>query len=188
MPPERRELYCFLPPLTMFKLTRGYSLVTIAAAAFAVFVSCGKQDGGTPHSAATPLPPGISQILTRSGPATLCFLDSIGKVKDPDKQNSVQVSGDTTFAIAGWAVDEVHKTLAGGVDLVIDQTPYSAHYGTPRKDVATHFNKPEYEPSGYDLAIAPGQLPKGQHSVSVRVISSDKKSYYQGPVVQFAVN
>lgn len=173
--------------------TRANSLLTITIVALAVSVSCGKQDveATTNKPAATapkPLPPGVTPNLARSELKTLSIIDNIGPVSDPAAQKSVQVSGDTTFGITGWAVDEPKKTAAGGVDVVIDQAPYSAHYGSERKDVSTHFNQPQYLASGFELMIAPGQLPKGQHSVAIRVISSDKKSYYQGPVVQFAVN
>jgi len=36
--------------------------------------------------------------------------------------------------------------------------------------------------------VGRGQLAKGSHSVSVRVIANDKKSYNEGPVIQFTVN
>ncbi len=178
----------------MFMFTRAKSLLVLTLAAAAISVSCGRKDvdaGGTAGATtpvAKPLPPGTTPNLTRSDLAPLGVLDNIGPVADPAKQKAVQVAGDTTFGITGWAVDEPKKAAAGGVDVVIDQTPYSAHYGSPRKDVASHFNQPAYDNSGFELMIAPGQLSKGQHSVSIRVISNDKKSYYQGPVVQFAVN
>ena len=176
---------------------RAYGFLALIALEFAISISCGTRDvegvnktqAPTPAPAiAKPLVPGISPNLSRSNLVPLCFVDNLGPVSDPAKQKSVQVSGDTTFGIRGWAVDGPKKVVAGAVDVVIDQTPYSAQYGSPRKDVAAHFNQPEYTNSGFELMIAPGQLPKGQHSVAIRVISSDKKSYYQGPVIQFAVN
>jgi hypothetical protein len=160
---------------------------TVLALGVFIFISCGTKDVER-----TPPPPawvsGISQNLTRSAAATSCVLDNIGPVANPAAQKSVEVSGATTFGITGWAIDEVNKTTAAGVDEVIDGKPYSAHYGSARTDVATHFNQPNYNNSGFELMVAPGQLTKGPHSVSIRVISSDKKSYYQGPVVQFTVN
>jgi hypothetical protein len=173
----------------MLPFTRANSLLATAVVVLAVSFSCGKQAAElTGTVTAKALPPGITQNLTRSDLTPLCFLDNIGPVSDPAKQKSVQVSGDTPFGITGWAVDDAKKVTAGGVDVVIDQVPFSAHYGSERVDVATHFKQPEYQKSGFELTIAPGQLAKGQHSVSIRVISSDKKSYYQGPVVQFAVS
>jgi hypothetical protein len=153
-------------------------------------IYCDKRDvesPGTPPPA-QPLPPGISQNLTRSDKPLTYFFDYFGPVQGPAAQKSVQVAGIAANAITGWAIDDSAKKLAGGVDVVIDQAPYSAHYGTVRTDVAAHFKNPDYTNSGFDLTLAPGQLPKGSHSVSIRVIASDKKSYYQGPPIQFSVN
>ena len=36
------------------------------------------------------------------------------------------------------------KGLAGAVDIVVDQVPYAAKYGTPRTDVADHFKRPDF--------------------------------------------
>jgi len=57
-----------------------------------------------------------------------------------------------------------------------------------RPDVASHFNRTDYTNCGFQLNVGRGQLTKGSHSVSVRVIANDKKSYNEGPVIQFTVN
>jgi hypothetical protein len=157
---------------------------SIAVLGLVVLISCGKKD----VPAAPAWVPGISQNLARSQATTSVVIDNIGSVSNPAAQKTVEVSGAVTFGITGWAIDEPNKAVAGGVDAVIDQAPYSAHYGSARPDVATHFSNPAYSNSGFELMVAPGQLAKGPHSVSIRVISSDKKSYYQGPVIQFSVN
>jgi hypothetical protein len=159
----------------------------IAVLGLAVLISCGKKDV-PPAAPAAAWTPGISQDLTRNPAATSAVIDNIGPVSNPAAQKSVVVSGAVTFGITGWAIDEPNKAPAGGVDAVIDQAPYRAHYGSPRPDVATHFSNPVYGSSGYELMVAPGQLSPGPHSVSIRIISNDRKSYYQGPVVQFSVN
>ena len=169
--------------------SRAQSLLLVLLPAIASLISCSQErvaTGTSPDS--KPLPAGFTGNLTRSDVTTLAIVDNIGPVSNPAAQQHVEVSGDKTFGITGWAVDDPKKALAGGVDVVIDQTPYSAHYGSSRPDVAAHFNQPAYGSSGFELMIAPGQLAKGQHSASIRVISNDKKMYYQGPVVQFAVN
>jgi hypothetical protein len=132
--------------------------------------------------------PGISQNLPRSPATPSCVLDNIGPVSNPSMQKTVQVSGSTAFPISGWALDDTTKATAGGVDVVVDMTPYTAHYGIARSDVAAHFSQPGFTNSGFELTVGPGQLSPGPHSVAIRVIASDKKSFYQGPVVQFAVN
>jgi len=168
-------------------MTNRFSATALLTLGVFILASCGTKD--VEHTPPPPTwKPGISQNLARNPAAPSCVLDNIGPVSNPAAQKFVQVSGATPFGITGWAIDEANKSTAEGVDVVIDQAPYSAHYGSERTDVAKHFNQPNYQNSGFELTVAPGQLAKGPHSVSIRVIASDKKSYYQGPVVQFAVN
>jgi hypothetical protein len=94
---------------------------------------------------------------------------------------------DKPVAFSGWAFDEPNKAAASGVDIVIDSIPYSANYGSDRSDVAEHFQNPSYRNCGFQMTMAPRQLPKGSHSVVVRVIAQDRKTYYQSPAVPFTV-
>ncbi len=180
---------------------RTTRLFTITVIAVVVLTSCGKKDdvpgsnSGTPpatavvasHPAAAPLAPGVSPNLTRNPTAPMYHLDKIGTANDPVGQKSSQISGDASILIMGWAADGPKKTVAGGVDVVLDGTPFIAKYGTGRNDVADAFKRPEYLKSGFELLLSPGQLTKGEHSLSIRVISSDQKSYWQGEVVKFVV-
>jgi len=171
----------------MFLFVRSNSCLAATVLALVVLLSCGKKDVEVASPEVSPLVPGISRNLTRSDVAPKYYFDSLGPVKEPVLQKSVQVPGDTRIAITGWAVDGSTNTPAGGVDVVIDEAPYVAQYGIVRTDVATSYKLPDYTNSGFQLILVPGKLSKGPHSVSIRVISSDRKSYYQGPVVQFSV-
>ena len=178
-----------------FMSSRSKCLLSIVIIAAAVSFSCGKKDAettGTAPAAANhappPLPAGISQDLKKNAGEPVYVFDTLGPVNYPAVQKSIQIPGDAAIAASGWALDESKTSPAGGVDVVIDQVPHSARYGLERTDVASHFKRPDYTNSGFQLAMAPGQLSKGQHSISIRVISSDKKSYNEGPVVQFTVN
>jgi FkbM family methyltransferase len=143
----------------------------------------------TPSMLNLPSPPaGISPDLRFSAAVSACVLDHIGAVHDPLAQRSVHVSGGKGIRFSGWAVDEPNQTVAGGVDLIINQTPYRALYGWQRMDVAAHFKHMAYQSSGYLLDLPPGILPNGKHVVSLRTISYDKTSYYQGPTVEFTVH
>ena len=172
-------------------LTRSKSLFTIVVLA-GISISCGSKEGGgaAPPSSAppSPLPPGISQNLTRDSAKPSYNFDSLGTIRYPAVQKSNEISAATANVITGWALNQTEKGTAGGVDVVIDQVPYNAHYGSARTDVADHFKCPDCTNSGFQLNLAPGQLTKGPHTVSIRVISSDKKSYGEGPPVQFTVN
>lgn len=116
------------------------------------------------------------------------FLDYLGPVIYPWGRESVHVSGDQQIQFLGWAVDESNQSVAGGVDVLIDEVPYAATYGIHRTDVADHFKNIACQNSGFLLLLAPGKLSKGQHSVSLRTISYDKKFYCQGPKLQFTID
>ena len=167
------------------------TIVLLAALAAA---SCDRKDVGTPNPATTPTPtappltPGTSGSLTRSKVTPQYVIDSFGPIKYPEQQKSNQISADADTAIVGWALDKTSKKTAGGVDMVIDQSPFNARYGIPRGDVADHFQHPDYINSGFQLVIPRGRLTKGDHTLSIRVISSDRTSYDESPPVKFTVN
>ena len=172
---------------------RNMSLLTLTLLAVAISTSCGekKEDPGVPiaekRPAPPPLTPGISQTLTRSDKPLMYRFDRLGSVANPLTQKNIQIPGDSSALIMGWAVDDTAKKLSGGVDVVIDQTTYSARPSN-RTDVAAYYKQPDLAMAGFELLVPPGLLTKGDHTLSIRVISSDKKSYYQGDVVKFAVN
>ena len=173
-----------------------FETILCLIALIGVLSSCGTKEnqGAASTSTSAPAPPppltqGISQNLTKNSAAPFYNFDSLGTIPYPAVQKSNQIQGDTDNARSpGWALDVSKNGAAGAVDVVIDGTPYSAHYGLDRPDVASHFNRPDYTKCGFQLVLARGQLSKGPHTLSVRVISSDKKSYNEGPVVQFTVN
>jgi hypothetical protein len=179
------------------KLNRAVLTVVVIAAA--VLIACGKNADTSETSASAPsatpaapqpapLSPGISKDLKHDATAPVYNFDSLGPIQYPAGQKANQVSADSVIGISGWAQDAATKGLAGGVEVVLDGTPYTAKYGIPRGDVADHFKRPEIMNCGYLLELRAGQLTKGPHSVSVRILSADKKSYTEGPTVQFTAN
>jgi FkbM family methyltransferase len=133
-------------------------------------------------------PLGLSRELVRSELASACIFDYIGSVVNPWAVESIHVSGDAPLQFMGWAVDEPNRSAAGGVDVVIDDAPYSAVYNGSRPDVADHFKTMACLNSGFRLVLAPGILAQGQHVVSLRMIAHDRKSYYQGPALTFTID
>ena len=173
---------------------RSTSLLALTVLAVSVLTSCGekKDDPGVPIVEKRPAPPalvpGISQNLTKSTKPAMVRLDRFGTVTNPAPQKPFQIAADSSPLIMGWAIDETAKKLAGGIEVVLDQNPYIARTGVSRTDVAEYYKQPDYTLSGFELTLPPGQFTKGEHSVSIRVISSDKKSYFQGDVLKFVVN
>jgi hypothetical protein len=173
----------------MFK--RSKKLLTIVVLA-GISISCGSKESGgeaaTTSAPPAPLSPGISQNLAKDSAKPAYNFDYLGTISYPAEKKSNQLSSAVDNIVAGWALGASQKGLAGGVDVVIDQVPYNAHYGVPRTDVADHFKCPDCTNSGFQLTLAHGQLSKGPHTVSIRVINSDKKTYGEGAPVQFTVN
>ena len=101
---------------------------------------------------------------------------------------SQEIKGSSSPWPPGWAVDEHNQSVAGGVDVVIDEAPYGAVYWAYRPDVADHFRTMAFQTSGFLLLLPPGSLSKGRHMVYLRVISHDLKCYYPGPALEFTVD
>lgn len=130
---------------------------------------------------------GRSVNLERYEGSPLYNLESVGAVVNPLTKRVVEVPSAVDWAVTGWAVDQVHKSPAAGVDIVIDGQAYRAQYGEDRLDVASHFNVPAYQKSGFKFTVPAGVIGKGRHELRVRVISSDGKSYQEGVPVPVEV-
>jgi hypothetical protein len=134
----------------------------------------------------SPPPTGATRNLAASNVGTLYVIDIIGPVSNP-LNKVVNVVASQPVQVSGWAIDESTKALASNVDVVLDGVPYAARYGVPRPDVAAYLKDAKYERSGYEYSIPVSQLPKGAHTVSIRVVMSDAKTYVQSPDVMVTV-
>ena len=130
---------------------------------------------------------GVSAKLKRSDRTSSAVLDRINGISEPAAKASIHLPLNTDVLFAGWAIDEPNKMVAGGVDIAIDDVPYSAVYGDDRSDVSAALNNPACRNSGFVLVIPAAMLVKGPHVATVRAISHDKKSYYEGPTVKFTI-
>lgn len=122
-------------------------------------------------------PPDLSALLPETS-STELNLESIRRYK-PKQSAAIQGSPPSFFIFSGWAVDSHARNTAGGVYLEIDNKLYWTYYGFPRNDVATHFNTPAYLASGFQLGILESAIGKGQHTLSLKVLTTDRKAYYR---------
>ncbi len=122
-------------------------------------------------SAALPLVQGMPRLS----------VDQIGDVVEPLGKPPVVIAAGGDISSTGFALDEHAHSLASGVDIVIDDLPFTAHYGTYRPDVAAYFKMPEYANSGYQFTVPAKFFGKGKHTLTVRVVSGDGKSYRESP-------
>jgi hypothetical protein len=108
-------------------------------------------------------------------------VDQIGSGASPQPDKEIAVPSTIPLVVAGWAVDP-SEALAGGVEVAIDDKPYVATYGQERTDVATALKNPGLTKSGFNLTLPAGQLPKGGHTVAVRILNKAKTGYFETPV------
>jgi len=162
---------------------RFISLLQVLVLAGTAALSC-LQGAGMPPAA------GMSQKLKRSDSKTSIYLDYINNSSLPDTAAKVpiHVPGGKELRLSGWAIDQPNNVVAGGVDVVIDQVAYSAVYGSERSDVAASLKNPACKNSGYNLVLPAGMLAKGPHVLTIRAISHDKKSYYEGPTAKITID
>lgn len=85
-----------------------------------------------------------------------------------------------TLIISGWAVDQEAKNAAGGVFVSMDgKIDIPALYGLDRPDVAQALHNARYKSSGFLASFATAVLGEGQHVVSLKIVTFDKKGYYE---------
>jgi hypothetical protein len=56
---------------------------------------------------------------------------------------------------------------------------FPGEYGLNREDVAKYFQRPAYRDTGFVASLPGDALTKGEHALSVRVVASDAKCYYE---------
>ncbi len=104
-------------------------------------------------------------------------IDEINHNKVAQMEKPVELSQDF-LVLKGWAVDADSKKAAGGVYIDIDGYLFPAMYGHPRKDVAKHFDTPGYDYCGFEASFSLHNVPKGNHRVSLKIMTHDQKQYY----------
>jgi phosphoglycerol transferase len=146
----------------------------------------GTSEAAGPKLSTAPMPATLSMGVCSGQP--LMSIDQIGVTRPPFSGAPIHVSGSGGFKVAGWAVDEPGEAAAADVDVVIDQTPFQSVYGSDRGDVAGYYRHRTYFGSGFAAEIPAKTLSKGQHVLAFRVVSSDRRCYYQTPGRPIAVD
>lgn len=121
--------------------------------------------------------PDLKKLYFTDYPA-LYYIDSINN-HSGSNFFSIDSIQEPTITISGWAVDQQAKKQAGDVFVTIDdKLDIPALYGLDRKDVADHFKNKHYRFSGFQASFLTAALDKGQHSISLKILTADKKGYY----------
>lgn len=92
---------------------------------------------------------------------------------------------DDGLTLWGWALWE--KSLAGGVQVKIDDEVFKASYGALRPDVAFYFNNPALEPAGFVFRLPARLLAPGEHTLTVQVLNPERTAYRSSGKYSFKV-
>lgn len=153
-----------------------YLLLIISVLSF----GCGKDaDDGTqpkssPVAASSPIDP--KSLVDVKSEGTLLFDEIAGQAPKPGVPITIKTP---SFVVRGRAIDQVTKSVAGGVIINVEGKDFVANYGAPRPDVAANLKSPDYVNSGFTASIDTSALGKGKHTLVFRVVTSDRKGYYQ---------
>ena len=111
-------------------------------------------------------------------------VDQIGSSRAPFGATPASIPLTEDSKVSGWAVDAPNRAPASGVDVVIDQMVFPSIYGTHRNDVAQYFGRPNYRDTGFTTTIPANALSRGEHWLSLRVVTADGRCYFQSPAVR----
>ena len=106
-------------------------------------------------------------------------VDQIGESRSPWTATGALIRRALESKVSGWAVDGPRRAPAAGVDVVIDRTVFPTTYGTHRNDVAQYFKRPNYRDTGFTAIIPANTLARGEHWLSIRVVTSDSRCYFE---------
>jgi hypothetical protein len=130
--------------------------------------------------------PPTSAGLPPCAAATLASVDRIAETTAPFGPY-VPIGRASSFRVVGWAVDQSAKTVASGLDVVVNGAAFPAFYGFERPDVVASLRSPAFFASGFVADISTIDLGPGRHSLQVRAISSTGGCYYAGREIAFVI-
>jgi len=131
----------------------------------------------TPQAAAPTI---ALATLNKSPSETFFFIDALNTTSfltPPPLPIKVAIEGAIT--LTGWAVDTTAGKAAGGIILTVDDaTTFQASYGIDRPDVAVALKNDAYRRSGFSATFPVSTLTPGRHTITIKIIAADLKSYY----------
>jgi phosphoglycerol transferase len=111
-------------------------------------------------------------------------VDQIGESRPPFGTGPARIRRSQDSKVSGWAVDGPRRAPAAAVDVVIDRIAFPTTYGIHRNDVAEYFKRPNYRDTGFAAVIPANAIPRGEHWLSIRVVTADGGCYYESPGVR----
>lgn len=92
----------------------------------------------------------------------------------------IDISKNSVLTVNGWAVDEKSGDAADSVYITLDDKPIAhAYYGVKRSGIARNFKIDRYKYSGWEASINLDKIAMGEHKISLRIVSKNKKDYFE---------
>jgi hypothetical protein len=123
-----------------------------------------------------PPPPSLAPMVS-----VVDQVEQIGESRAPWSKAAAQIRRSRDAKVSGWAVDGPSRSAAAGVDVVVDRMVFPTTYGTHRNDVAEYFRQPKYRDTGFTATIPANAIQRGDHWLSIRVVTADNRCYFQSP-------
>lgn len=126
-------------------------------------------------------------ILVKSDNDTLYHVDTInGKTVDIHIPIFINKEKDDEIIITGWAIDRY--TSAGDIFITIDdKINIPTMYSIDRKDVSDTFKNDNFRYSGFMVSFASNIIENGNHTVMVKIVTTDKTRYYKSEQINISV-
>ena len=159
---------------------RCFALAALMICLFALSACNGETDSTQDNTANGNQATAGAALSPASGEATI-YIDTVNK-QVPSAKGPVVVNAQQTpqIMVNGWAVDKTAQSPAGGVVMIIDgNVEVPTTYGAERPDVAKFLNNPNYAKSSFVGWINVSTITKGQHILSFKVLTADKRGYYE---------
>jgi hypothetical protein len=112
---------------------------------------------------------------------TYFALDTINAIIVSQQTTPIVInsSQQQTITITGWAVDKQANDSASAVFITVDgRTDIATLYGGPRQDVAKAYHNHRFLFSAFLATFASSTLAKGEHALSLKIVSKDKIHCY----------
>ncbi|MBM2816011.1 MAG: hypothetical protein HW421_2773 [Ignavibacteria bacterium] len=102
-------------------------------------------------------------------------------------QKFMTVKNSAFINIKGWAIDKKSNKVADSVYLYIDNKEFFTMYGIDALDIAEIYKNFNLRFSGFQTSIPGKDFEKGKHELFMRIVSNDKKYYYETDPVIFII-
>jgi hypothetical protein len=117
---------------------------------------------------------------------TLYSIDRINGIPFTDLKKPMQITS-SVLKLEGWAIDDIAHSKAKNVYVEIDGKYFKSEYGIERNDVALKYGNAAYSKSGWKISIPTSAFKKGNHNLSLVIISPNEKYFFTSKPIEIDI-